>query len=78
MSWIVVSTRLYYEYWVPVMMMVVRIRIPYFLFCVLFMMFLSGGNVCSLGMDVDVCTVRYAFDDLIDNIVATQQQMWVV
>ena len=39
--------------------------------------------VCSMdvGMDVDVDlwgTVLYAFDDLIDNIVATQQQVWVV
>ena len=58
-------------------------RIPYFLFCVLDMMIMFLGwygiYFLDVGMRADVlCTARYAFDDLIYNIVATQQQMWVV
>jgi len=43
------------------------------------MMFHLGGMVCSMWCGYGCgcmmyCTVRYAFDDLIDKIVATQQQ----
>jgi len=66
--------------WVPVMMMMVVCIVYTFLpdFCVLDMMFLSGGIVWYVFSGW-VCTIRYMFDDWIDNMVAaTQQQIWVV